>query len=297
MSARMRRLIATAVLLVSGLAAATAWQWPVPAPAISRTFGQDAGGYLLRGVELGGGAQPVFPVEAGIVVASHRERSDVPSGLGSFVVVEHEQAFRSVYAHLDAELLPRVGQPVEVDTQIGTVGESGLVQGRALRLSIIDLESGWYVNPMLLLPDLPDSVRPAVDAVYARNASALYDLDRTSTLPPGTYEITAAVRDRVSADRTGATVAPYSIRMFVAGQETFSTVMDRIAVRPDATTIEPGGATAEVLYGVEGLIRLGKLTVGTGQTEVEIVALDFAGNESSWDYDITGSGTPNEDVQ
>lgn len=297
MTARALRPLAATLLAVACTVTLPGWQWPVPEPAVSRTFGQDAGGYLLRGVELSGGAQPVYPVEAGVVVGSHRAGAGLASGLGSYVVVEHDQAFRSVYAHLDAAVLPDVGQRVEVDTQIGTVGESGLVEGRALRLSIIDLETGSYVNPMLLLPDLPDTVPPAVGAVYARAAGSLYDLGQTTELPPGPYEVTAAIGDRVSTGRTGATVAPYAIRMFVGGQEAFSIAMDRIAVEPAATAIEPGGATAEVLYGVEGLVRLGTLTVGAGRTELEIVTLDFAGNESSWEYAITGSTTPNEDVQ
>lgn len=297
MGERALRLFAAVALLVVGVAALPGWEWPVPEPAISRTFGEDAGGYLLRGIELTGGAQPVFPVEAGIVVASHRARSGVPSGLGSYVVVEHERVFRSIYAHLDAGVLPRVGQRVDVDTQIGTVGESGLVEGRALRLSIVDLETGSYVNPMLLLPDLQDSVAPLVEAVYARDAESLYDLGQADTLPPGSYEITAAISDRVSVDRTGTAVAPYTIRVFVAGQESFAIVMDRIAVDPQTTAVEPGGATAETLYAVPGLIRLGTMNVGAGRTDIEIVTLDFAGNESSWNHTISGGTTRDEDVQ
>jgi len=297
MRARAVRVLVAAILFSAGAVALPGWQWPVPEPAISRTFGQDAGGYLLRGVELTGGAQPVFPVEAGVVVVSHRARSGVPSGLGSFVVVEHDQAFRSIYAHLDAAVLPEVGQRVDVDAQIGTVGESGLVPGRALRLYVIDLETGSYVNPLLLLPDLADTVAPAVEAVYARDAASLYDLGQASTLPPGSYEITAAIADRVSADRGGGAVAPYAIRVFVGGQETFAVVMDRIVVDHEATEIEPGRVSAEALYGVPGLVHLGTLTVSARRTDIEIVTLDFAGNESSWNHTISGSTTPDEDVQ
>ncbi|MFW6288748.1 MAG: hypothetical protein ACOC2Q_03110, partial [Spirochaetota bacterium] len=57
-----------------------AWQWPVPLPEITGTLGQDVGGYLLRGVEISGGAQPVYPVESGVVVAVHAERADAPTG-------------------------------------------------------------------------------------------------------------------------------------------------------------------------------------------------------------------------
>jgi hypothetical protein len=276
---------AIALLLFVGTAA-SAWQWPVPVVEVTATFGQDAGGYLLRGIELGGAAQPVYPIESGIVVAARSDRSGVPSGLGSYVVIEHEQAFRSIYAHLDASILPTVGQEVTVDTEIGTVGETGQVRGRALRLYIIDLERGDYVNPVLLLPDLPDNVPPRIDALYARSSGALYDLSRTRSVPPGTYEITGRITDRRASD--GRAVAPYAVRMFVGGQEAFYAVMDRIVVDPGESRVEPGGLGASVLYAVDGLMRLGTATINAGRVDLEVVALDFAGNEASLTFELTG---------
>lgn len=270
------------IMVVAAVAPMEAWQWPVPVPAISRTFGQDAGGYLMRGMEFAAGAQPVYPVEAGVVVAAH-EATDagLPSGLGSYVVIEHDQGFRSIYAHLEAEFLPGIGQRVSAETQIGVVGESGLVAGRALRLYIIDLESGEYVNPVLLLPDLEDAVSPSIRAVYARSADALYDLRQTRSLPAGDYEITATIEDGVRRTGDPEPLAPYSVRVFVGGQESFHVVMDRILAGPEGTRLEPGGAAAESLYGVDGLYRLGRVTVGAGETQLEVVVNDFAGNETS----------------
>ncbi|MFW5849186.1 MAG: peptidoglycan DD-metalloendopeptidase family protein [Spirochaetota bacterium] len=295
MSARHIRRCAAAVALLLATAPLPAWQWPVPVVDLSMTFGQDAGGYLLRGVEIGGGAQPVHPVEAGVVIASHAEVSDVPSGLGSYVVVEHEQAFRSIYAHLDATFLPEVGRRVDVDSEIGIVGESGQVSGRALRLYIVDLETGAFVNPMLLLPDLPDDTRPTIGAVFARSGDSLYDLRRTTSLPPGRYELTVEVWDRLVPASGAPRLAPHSLRMFAGGQEAFYVAMDRIAVTPQASRAEPGGLAADDLYGVEGLVRLGTVVVGSGSTEIELVALDFAGNETSVRLSIAGQA--NEDVQ
>lgn len=290
-----RRALGLLLALLAG--PAFAWQWPVEVPVITRTFGQDAGGYLLRGVEFGGGAQPVSPIEAGVVVVSRSEpeagRRGVPSGLGSYLVIEHAQGFRSVYAHLEAGSLPPVGREVDVETTIGTVGESGLIDRRALRLMIIDLESGEYVNPMLLLPDLEDRFRPIVTAVFARSPEALIDLAGTRTLPPGRYEITAVVSDRRGPTAVPA-LAPFRIAMFVAGQERFSLTMDRIAVDPE-TTLVPGGLGHGELYGAGGELRLGTVEISGGRTELEIVAADFVGNEASWRAELTGQ--INEDVQ
>ncbi len=267
-----------------------AWQWPVPVPEITGTLGQDTGGYLLRGVEISGGAQPIYPVERGIVVASHSGRADVPTGLGSYVVVEHEQAFRSIYAHLDPDTLPRLGSTVDVETQIAVIGESGQVRGRKLRLYIIDLRSGTYVNPMLLLPDLPDETRPTVANVYARSGESLYDLSETRLLPPGSYEITAEIYDRLSPDARSPRVVPYSVRTFVGGQEGFSAVMDGIVVDPAGSRIHPGGGAHSELYAASGSVRLGEVIVSSGETQFEVVVADIAGNERSWSVSLSPAG-------
>lgn len=292
----MRRCVAT-ILLALLAQQALAWQWPVEVPVITRTFGQDAGGYLLRGIEFGGGAQPVFPIESGVVVVSRPDpdpgRPGQPTGLGTYLVIEHEQGFRSVYAHLEAGSLPPVGREVDVETVIATVGESGLIDRRALRLMIIDLESGEYVNPMLLLPDLEDRFRPVITAVFARAPGSRYDLGRTTTLPPGSYEVTAVVNDR-RGPGTEPGLAPYRVAMFVAGQERTSHSMDRIAVDP-FTALVPGGVTHDELYAAGGEMRLGVVQIGDGRTEIEIVAADFVGNQTSWRAVMTGQR--DEDVQ
>ncbi|MFW5684277.1 MAG: hypothetical protein ACOC1I_05450, partial [Spirochaetota bacterium] len=174
-------------------------------------------------------------------------------------------------------------------TQIATVGQTGLVPGRALRLYIVDLENGEYINPVLLLPDLADTLAPAIGTVYARSADALYDLRQTRVLPSGRYEITARIDDRIATTRTAPSVAPYTVRVFVAGQETYGVIMDRVAVRAGETRLEPRGGDADTLYGVEGGFSLGSVSLAAGQVSLEFVAVDFAGNQASWSVNLTAA--------
>jgi hypothetical protein len=76
--------------------------------------------------------------------------------------------------------------------------------------------------------------------------------------------------------------------MFVGGQEAFYAVMDRIVVDPGESRVEPGGLGASVLYAVDGLMRLGTATINAGRVDLEVVALDFAGNEASLTFELTG---------
>lgn len=284
-------------------AGAQAWQWPLSQLRITGTFGQDAGGYLLRGVQLGGESQPVHPVAAGVVVASHSERpgSRRPgagplSGLGSYVVVDHDRGFRSIYAHLEPDgHLPAIGQAVDVGMRIGTVGASGQIPMRGLRLYVIDLTSGEYVNPFLLLPDLPDRTAPRIGAVYARSEGALYDLRVVRELPPGRYDVVAELTDRFVATAGAAGVAPYAARFVVSGRELLRVRKDRVSVHADGVRIEPGELRHADLYDADGLYRLGAITVEAQPTVIEISVRDFAGGEATWRATLTGAA--DEDVQ
>lgn len=257
-----------------------AWEWPVPVPVIEGTFGQWVDGTVLKGVEIGGGAQPVFPVEDGVVVISHPDHAPVPSPFGSYVVIEHEQSFRSIYAHLSAESLPPVGREVTTEQQIAVVGDSGHVSSRRLRLYLFDIRNSLFVNPLLLLPDISDGVAPTIADLFAESERGTFSLGTGEpSLPTGVYRLTARVFDRASRGRNAPMLAPYEIAVFVAGQEQFRLSADGISFEPDGLVLSPEG-NRELFTG-DGLWNLGSLTISPGRTEVEIVVTDFVGNEAS----------------
>ena len=87
----------------SGPAAVRALDWPVTDRIITGTFGEDRGDHFHHGIDLGGGDQEVHPVLPGELVFRYDEEDDyssLPRGVGSFVVLHHEQDILSFYAHL-----------------------------------------------------------------------------------------------------------------------------------------------------------------------------------------------------
>jgi len=287
----MRHLIA--LLFALGAIALPAWEWPVPLREIQATFGQQVPGGTLRGIEIAGGAQPVFPVEQGVVVFAHRASGAFPSPFGSYVVVEHEQAFRSIYAHLSSESLPPVGREVTPATQIAVAGESGYIGGRALRLYLYDSRNQVFVNPLLLLPDLEDTAAPQIVSVFAEGERGLFSVSGSQVIPAGRYTLSARIIDTLARGRQATALAPYEIAMFVDGQEQFQMSADGISYQSGELEIAPAGNGTEI-YGEDGLWVLGEITVQSGSTEVEIVARDFAGNERVVAFDITGGAPDTE---
>jgi len=80
------------------------------------------------------------------------EKGFSPFGYGNTVVVEHDKSLTSRYAHLK-EIRVTVGQDVNKDSVIGTVGMTGWTTGPHLHLEIY--QNGHTLNPQSVLPEYP----------------------------------------------------------------------------------------------------------------------------------------------
>lgn len=293
----MRRQALSGYLFLFVVAFGTAWQWPVPDPVVVETFGHNHDGAFQRGMLVAGGVQSVYPVVAGEIVYVHGESDPPPSGMGNYVVVEHDHGFRSLYAHLDSVAEARAGMTVDETTSLGAVGESGIVMGHHLEFYILDTENQVYVNPLLLLPPLPDTRSPAVVNVYAQTADWLFLLSETNELPRGEYQMLIECVDRFAVTRDQVH-SPYRIEVFRNGQRQFALKFDMIAFQAEDVVRPSNHGTHDEIYADVNLYRAGKLNVTGVRTDIEIVVADFAGNESTASFSITEPGHDvDEDIQ
>lgn len=74
----------------------------------------------------------------------------VSDGHGRMVVVDHGDGLKSSYAHMN-QILVGVGDEVNGDTEIGTIGLTGRTTGAHVHLEVYD--NGIAINPGDLLPD------------------------------------------------------------------------------------------------------------------------------------------------
>lgn len=70
-------------------------------------------------------------------------------GLGHYVVVEHEQGFRSTYGHMD-KVFVHPGDQVSIDSTLGTVGMTGHTSGPHTHLEVT--KDGRFIDPLTILP-------------------------------------------------------------------------------------------------------------------------------------------------
>lgn len=74
-------------------------------------------------------------------------------GLGNFVVISHQDGFRSKYAHM-GKIFVKAGQEVSSENTLGEVGLSGQTSGPHTHLEIT--HNGSYIDPQTILPEIPN---------------------------------------------------------------------------------------------------------------------------------------------
>lgn len=88
---------------------------------------------------------PVKPIMEGVV----EEMSDDPFGYGNHIIVGHPEGLKSIYGHL-SEIEIKIGQKVELNTEIGKSGSTGFSTGPHLHLEVS--ENGNVINPASIVP-------------------------------------------------------------------------------------------------------------------------------------------------
>ncbi|MEE8440480.1 MAG: M23 family metallopeptidase [Spirochaetia bacterium] len=284
----MNRLLVVFGLLIAVAAPGIAWQWPTKTVSVSVAFGQSSGGAYSQGVELTGGVQPVYPVANGTVIYVRGPREDSPRQLGTTVVVEHDRGFLSLYGHLEEGTTPAAGTVVTESTQIGVVGQTGAAGGPTLFFSILDTESGAYVNPLLLLPVVEDVVAPTVISVLAQSETSLHNLGVGSKLPTGEYRLLVESEDRWTD--AGDLVTPYSVVVLVDGREQMVITHDRIVFTDGFPRVQPGPPVPhDGLHSGERGYLTDQITVPIGRTLIEVIVSDFSGNSASVMIEVIGT--------
>ena len=119
------------------------WIWPAAGKVVANFNGSTAKGIAIAG-KLG---QPVLASAAGRVIHS----GTGIRGLGKFIVIKHNDAYLSVYAHNNT-LLVKEGDTVTRGQKIAEMGNSDADQ---VQLHFEIRHFGKPVDPVKLLPDRP----------------------------------------------------------------------------------------------------------------------------------------------
>jgi len=250
---------------------------------VTGTFGEGRGDHFHDGIDIGGGSQEVRPVLAGELVFRYDEGADytsLPRGVGSFVVLRHEQHIRTLYAHLQAGSLGPVRARWEPSDRIGIIGETGHASGPHLHFAVFDEEAGSTVNPLEFLPPVPDRQAPVIRRLFARVGERRVALEDGAALQAGRTEILAEVYDLREDVAFRWPLAPAAVSLSLDGAEVSRISFDSLQVQQGRSVLGGSLRSRDQVWDDAGLLVCGSVILSRGESLVRLAARDLAGNEA-----------------
>ena len=295
----MRNLVA-AFLLTCGVGSASAYDWPAPDMQVIRTFGQMTAGAALPGVEVQTYSPLLASPEAGNVVFVFRTDNPVqnlPSGLGGFVALSHEDNLRTVTTHITPVPMKNKrafqrGEPLgQAEVQ------SGASESRH-RLFVFDQQLGELVNPLLVFPPLPDqrvpifydvTVTPETQgeavSLFGRNSLAVgYWTLRIAVSDPVTFFPAPGKEKGVEGQR-----GVYAVEAYLNGSEVFNTTLDSVQEKGNRWQVKGMGVFLDEVLVRDQEWSLGQVFFNQGTNILEIIVRDFQGNQAGKTFRLVGT--------
>lgn len=268
---------------VAQLAAAqnlAAFEWPVADARPSRIFGQRAFGAAERGIVLEK-AETVRASGDGeilIALAENGNMSGFPGTLGNAVVLAHDDGLATVYGNLDS--IDRVAgrESAETGAILGNAGASGWGESASLIFQVEDRDKRTALNPLLVLPSLPDKKGPSIRDVVAVAANGtVHTLGTSKSMRQGKYRVYADIVD--SIDKNPNDFAPFRVTIQVNGKEYSSIPFELMSEKNGELFLSDPQFTWKKLYSDPTRIYLGELSLTRGRADITIIARDIAGND------------------
>ncbi len=266
------------------------FEWPVKKIVLTATFCESRGDHFHNGIDLGGGEQNIYPIADGKVVFEYSNNfySSLPIGLGNFVVLQHKGNMRSIYCHLkDGSIDSRV-KTITHSNVIGRIGDTGHSWGKHLHLSIIDMETNTFLNPLSLLPPIKDGQPPIIKNIYIKVGKNLNRVNNRTRIKDGSITLIGEIYDLREDVKFIWKLAPYSITIYRNGMEVHRLSFDSISGNGGRLVLSESKGNREFssIYVSDWKYNLGDVKLLTGENHFLIVARDFAGNEATKDIFI-----------
>lgn len=265
---------------VAGVVPAAAFEWPVADPRPVRIFGQRAFGVAERGIVLEK-AETVRASGYGeilIALGENKNMTGFPGTLGNAVILAHDDGLVTVYGNLDS--IDRVAGRTDADagTILGNAGSSAWGKPESVIFQVGDREKRTTLNPLLVLPALPDKKGPAIRDVIAVAANGtIHTLGGLKSMRQGKYRVYADILD--SIDKIPYDFAPFRVTIQVNGKEYSSIPFELMSEKNGELFLSDPQFTWKKLYSDPTRIYLGELSLTRGRADISIIARDIAGNE------------------
>ena len=271
--------LALAIALIP-LAQTFALEWPVAEVKIRTFFGQRDEAEISRGITFAG-ADVVRSAGNGKIVISIARNGNMtgfPSALGNAVIVAHDEGLLSVYGNLASVDRVASRESVETGAILGNAGTSACSKPNDLLFQVIDKERKTVLNPILVLPALPDSRGPVIKDVIAISQSGqVTAIGSAKFARQGQYRLYANVSDSIDGSQTP--LAPFRVSVLINGSEAATLPFEVLRSEAGKLQLNSPAYTSAALYGDPDRMFLGEITLNRGRADITVIARDAAGNE------------------
>lgn len=126
------------------------WAWPTKTPYVITSGYGWRWGKIHKGLDISGTGHgsPIYAANDGVVLESRYDSFN-----GNFIVINHNNGYYTIYAHMSA-LLVKKGEIVTIGQQIGKMGATGYAFGAHLHFGVWrgypDRSASTSVNPLSL---------------------------------------------------------------------------------------------------------------------------------------------------
>jgi len=275
------------------LAAATwlcSMDWPSASGSMVKNFGWNDRGLPSLGISFESAGE-VKAADSGELFFYRKEwdtASALPSPLGSWMALDHGDGIMSIYARLRDKPHETPGVKAEKGMTLGEAGISGWSLSTGFYFQLFDRKEKRWINPSLIIAPPEDIRPPEIISVRLRNAQGeLINPYQGYNLNQGRYTVIVNAVDtlRFSGE---SPLAPHRIICTLNGSEAGNLNFETYSSRDGQLMVYRNGLVpARQIYSPVPSYEVADVWFSRGQTTLEIIAQDIAGNIRNVVYRLT----------
>ena len=255
--------------------------WPSSTGVIKKNFGWNDEGLPHLGITFEDAGQ-LGAAEEGDLLYLRREgdtASRLPSPLGSWTALDHGDGIISIYSRFDDGSSQAVPGRVEKGRFLGESGISGWSTVKGFYFQLFDRKERRWINPCMIISPPEDSRPPVIVSVRLRDAQGkLFDPSQTKNLSQGRYTVFVNANDTMRLPNESP-LAPHRIICSLNGSEAGVLNFETYSARNGALMVYRNGLVpVRQVYAPYPAYEVADIWFSRGQTTLEIIAMDIAGN-------------------
>lgn len=276
-----------ALLSIGVFASDVKFSWPIQTSALENKltslFGESRGDHFHNGVDISSDNEEIRPIDQGQIVFS-RYDSDNPfrngMGSGNCVWIGHSKGYLSGYFHLKDGREDGLLKKVQINRTdvIGRSGNTGHSMGSHLHFILAKDGGKKIINPLPLLPTIPDTSAPKIGMMILTNVDKFtYVNDGDNINVSRAFPVSIPILD--SGIRPGQRRGIQRVKFILNGKVLKEAGFNEISLR-DNTWVNETGQSFEELFFL-GNYFVGNLSFVSGENILEVRTSDFSGNQAA----------------